>query len=252
MATSMKLSPRSSSWRDLQAQHLLATRAGSTQSPKCRDLSSTAALQRLLIWSSSQTGWESLKMAKALSYKTEYMCYVRMQASDSPGLYLGDGSLFHGDEAIAVATGLKFHEVRKENLHKVLPGSRNLSGRTAARDPPLAQSPVAVRKENISPASQPVARQKSQPSRPSRIERAPQTSNSFPKVLGVLSQEIGVRSEELANDAAFENLGIDSLLTISIGSRLKDELQPDLPLTLFTECATVSQLRDFFQKTVDA
>lgn len=197
------------------------------------------------------TGWESLRIAKPLESGIEYSCYVRMQQADSPGLLLGDASLFAGNQIVAVATGLKFHEVRKDTLHRVLPGSRNLSARPALVTSPT-QSSQTVPKVVFKTVSPSDRKPKSTTTRPSKQTVARQATSIFPKALQLIAQEVGVELVDLDDEANLEDLGIDSLLTISIGTKLKDELQLDLPLTLFSECGTVAQLRQYFQTNIDS
>ena len=69
----------------------------------------------------------------------------------------------------------------------------------------------------------------------------------FKAVLKVISEESGVALEELTDDSNFIDMGIDSLNSMVIGSRLREDLGMDLnpDFSLFVDCSTVRALKDF-------
>lgn len=75
-------------------------------------------------------------------------------------------------------------------------------------------------------------------------------------VLGVISEESGVALEELTDDSNFADMGIDSLSSMVIGSRLREDLGLELSaeFSLFINCPTVKSLKTFLsdQSPTDA
>ncbi|KFY66032.1 hypothetical protein V497_01138 [Pseudogymnoascus sp. VKM F-4516 (FW-969)] len=66
----------------------------------------------------------------------------------------------------------------------------------------------------------------------------------FQSVLAIISEESGIAMEELAEDTNFADSGVDSLLSLVIVSRLRDELEFDIQHeSLLLECPTVGDLR---------
>ena len=66
----------------------------------------------------------------------------------------------------------------------------------------------------------------------------------FRRALQIISEESGVATEDLTHDTNFADSGVDSLLSLVIASRLRDELEIDVRHeTLFLECPTVGDLR---------
>jgi noranthrone synthase len=65
--------------------------------------------------------------------------------------------------------------------------------------------------------------------------------------LKVISEESGVALEELTDDSNFIDMGIDSLSSMVIGSRLREDLGMDLDpdFSLFVDCATVHALKNY-------
>ncbi|MCJ1436265.1 fusarubin cluster-polyketide synthase [Xylographa pallens] len=65
----------------------------------------------------------------------------------------------------------------------------------------------------------------------------------FQRALQIISEESGVATEELTNDTNFAH-SVDSLLSLVIVSRFRDELELDIQHeSLFLECPTVADLR---------
>lgn len=69
---------------------------------------------------------------------------------------------------------------------------------------------------------------------------------NFKKALDIISEESGVAVDELTDDTNFGDSGVDSLLSLVIVSRFRDELELDIPHeSLFLECPTVADLKQF-------
>ena len=69
-------------------------------------------------------------------------------------------------------------------------------------------------------------------------------SHVFQSALLIISEESGVALEDLTDDTDFADSGVDSLLSLVVVSRLRDELELDIQHeSLFLECPTVRDLR---------
>lgn len=77
-------------------------------------------------------------------------------------------------------------------------------------------------------------------------QEAPVTTSSDPwqTVLEILSEESGVDKSELGDDVSLADIGIDSLLSLVVCGRLRDDLDVDLPDgALFQECFSVGDIK---------
>lgn len=74
------------------------------------------------------------------------------------------------------------------------------------------------------------------------------------KALRIISEESGISRDDLTDDTAFVDIGIDSLLALVIGSRYRDELDLDLPLdaSLFIDNDTIRDLRNCLLRDPDS
>ncbi|KAI3335280.1 ketoacyl-synt-domain-containing protein [Ustulina deusta] len=67
------------------------------------------------------------------------------------------------------------------------------------------------------------------------------------KALDIISEESGIAPEELTDNSNFADCGVDSLLSLVIVARFRDELKMDIPHeSLFLECPTVGDLKQLF------
>jgi len=173
-------------------------------------------------------GWQSMRIVGSLSEDKSYRSYVRMQPTGSRGVMAGDVYVFEGDEVIAVCGGLKFQQIKRSILRSLLPaGSQSANQAITHTRRPLPAA--AAGRTRVTPAN------------------VSSTAPLFSEVLSTIASEIGVGVTELVDGANLADLGVDSLLTISILSKLRELISLDLPSSLFTACPTVAGLRAFFQ-----
>lgn len=201
-------------------------------------------------------GWKSLRIAvDKLDEGKSYSSYVRMQpVAGTKGVMAGDVYLFDGDEVIAMCTGLKFQELKKTILHSLLAGSSNALSRGSQKTTTTTsytREPNHLPQEKLPRGSSGVAKS-SKPVGPTAATK-PRTESSprgslFSKVLDIIAAEVKLDKDEFTDEAEFAELGIDSLLTISIMSSLQVQLALTLPTSIFTNYPTVGTLRIFIQQ----
>ena len=73
-------------------------------------------------------------------------------------------------------------------------------------------------------------------------------SNLVSRVLEIIAEEIGLAASELTPNSAFADLGVDSLLSLTITSRLREEVELDVSSLLFAEYLTVQELTAFLRR----
>lgn len=67
------------------------------------------------------------------------------------------------------------------------------------------------------------------------------------KVLAIICEEVGIKPTELQPENEFADFGLDSLLSLTVTGRIREELGLDLASTVFIDHATVRELRTFIQ-----
>ncbi|OAK99816.1 ketoacyl-synt-domain-containing protein [Phaeosphaeriaceae sp. SRC1lsM3a] len=196
-------------------------------------------------------GWGSVKISKQLSPEKKYRSYVRMQPA--PGnISVGDVYIFEEKEIIGVVTGLKFQNIPRRALNIMMPPAGKASAGAPAKPvakpaaKTLAAAPVKVQAAPVPvKSSKTVAK-----AAPKAVKMAKVTKRASAgvtaKVMKIVAQEIDVDMSELVEEAAFENLGVDSLLSLTISARFREELDMDISSSLFTDCPTVGELKKHF------
>ena len=195
-------------------------------------------------------GWESMRLSQKLDRNTEYRSYVKMQPALN-NVMSGDVYILQGGNIIGVVGGVKFQRIPRAILNSLVP-----PGQSAISMPDPGIQPVG--KSRTPPATKP-----QRDAIPSRQARKPPTTSkilpkrrgdSAPKVtqavrdivaltLNIVSQETRLPLSELQDECAFADLGVDSLMSIGFCGRLREELDIDVPSSIFVDCETVGELR---------
>ncbi|KAL8657213.1 MAG: hypothetical protein Q9226_002153, partial [Calogaya cf. arnoldii] len=180
-------------------------------------------------------GWEAMCFARPLSKDRVYRSYVKMQPAGSK-IMAGDVFLFEENEIIAVIEGIKFQAIPRSLLDSFLP-------------PPGG----AVSKASVPPVGSERALQQPRPKklRPLQTLEQPQHTheNMSERALTVAAAQIGVPVSELSDNVVFADIGVDSLMSLTISSHLREELGIEISSNLFIDCPNVADfIKHFLQK----
>jgi iterative type I PKS product template protein len=193
-------------------------------------------------------GWGSIKISKQLSPEKKYRSYVRMQPG--PGnTSVGDVYIMEEGEVIGVVYGLKFQNIPRRALNIMLPPA----GAAAKNSAPAKAAPVKAAAAPIKAASAPVkaAKPVAKAAKPAKAApRVPkQSSNTMTaRVMKIVAEETDVDLSELVDEAAFENLGVDSLMSLTISAKFREDLDLEISSTLFTDYPTVGEMKKYFSQ----
>jgi naphtho-gamma-pyrone polyketide synthase len=193
-------------------------------------------------------GWERMRIAESFEEGKKYRAYNRMQLVEKT-TYSGDTYILEGDRLVAIFEGVTFQGVPRRVLDHFFPTGKTAGASTnskpvatsapaPARRPAPAPAAAAVPPPSAKvhvpiPAPQPSAKAKSARSSPSVVGR----------LLAVICEEVGVSPSELTPESEFADFGIDSLLSLTIISKIREELGLDFASTLFIDHPTVGDLQ---------
>ncbi|KAF1946504.1 polyketide synthase PksA [Clathrospora elynae] len=196
-------------------------------------------------------GWGSIRIAGKLSPEKKYRSYVRMQPA--PGnISVGDVYIMDGAEIIGLVMGIKFQNIPRRVLNMMMPPAGKVAAgpalKAAAKPALKAAAKPALKALPAAPimTARPVVQAAVKPSKPAKTVRVAVPAGVTSKVMRIVAEEIDVDMSELVDEAAFENLGVDSLLSLTISARFREDLDMDIPSTLFTDCSTVGELKKHF------
>ncbi|KAI9654283.1 MAG: Type I Iterative PKS [Alyxoria varia] len=181
-------------------------------------------------------GWGSLQIFEAFDFDKEYNTHTQMfEGADK--LWYGDVTVFDGEIIVAHFGQIAIQGVPRRVLKAILSmegGSKPQQQQNAQKkglDPIMPTSSTGAT-NNPAPVSE---------ERPTSI---------IAQAMSIIAAESGVALTDLTDSTAFADVGIDSLLGLTISGRFKEELDIDLDFNaLFYECPTVVELKTLLKES---
>ncbi|KAI1179145.1 polyketide synthase [Nemania sp. FL0916] len=183
-------------------------------------------------------GWGSLRFAERLDATKTYQSYIRMQNIRGTKMMSGDAYVFDGDKLIGIAGDVRFQAIPRKVLNVVLPPQ----GAAAAAAAPARAAPAPVSKPIKAPAKE--KKQVTAKNLPTVNKKLTKRSVII-DVMDIVAKETGVGHDELADNIAFADLGVDSLMGLTISGRLREELELNVDSHAFNDHSTVGAFKKF-------
>ena len=216
-------------------------------------------------------GWGAMKFSRPITSGMKLRNYVRMLPQPN-NISKGDVYIMEGDEIIAVCEGIKFQQIPRRVLNTFLPPNKGSAAASTPAPRPVAAAtpapaPAAALPKTPAPAFKAAARAPAPapikvspaPTKTTTLEAPPKAAPKpkkaaakkpsggiTSKAMRILAKETEVDESELVDDAHFENLGVDSLLSLTISAIFREELDMEIPSTLFTDYPTVGEMKKYF------
>ncbi len=183
-------------------------------------------------------GWGSMRFAERLDSAKTYQTYIRMQNVKGTKMMAGDAYIFESGRLIGIAGDIRFQAIPRKVLNLVLPPN----GAAAPARAPARAAPAA----KPTPAKAPTKEKKQVTSTnlPAVNKKLAKTS-VVSQVMDVIEKETGVSRDELADNIAFSDLGVDSLMGLTISGRLREELELNVDSHAFNDHATIGAFKRF-------
>ena len=180
-------------------------------------------------------GWESMRFAEPLLASKTYHSYVKMQPAEGSSVVAGDVYIFDGDRIVGMVGAIKFQCIPRRLLNTFLPPKG-----FAVQKAPVASAHRPALKTAAPKVVKPVA---------TKMNAAPRAGPSVTiKALSIIADELGVPSTELADPIEFATIGVDSLMSLSITGRMREELEIEVNSSLFIDHTTVGSMKGFFSQ----
>lgn len=189
-------------------------------------------------------GWESLQMVRPLSGRRSYRNHVRMH--QGPGkTMVGDVYVFDGDDMIALAVGVKFQAIPRSLLNKLLPPiNGNAHNSESQASPSVARKANHPDVKTSTHEEKPAPNSKQTPQKASKPTSLPQNGNRIiTGLMSIVSEELGLESSELHDGASFADIGLDSLMSLTVTGRLREECEIDVPTSFFLDKPTIGEAK---------
>ena len=117
-------------------------------------------------------------------------------------------------------------------------GGKGKVSQPAATKVPSEQRPRPERKPKVTPSSS------AKPSTASNVVT--------PKAMEILSEEIGVPTEDLIDERLFSEMGVDSLMALTISGKFREALGVEMSSSMFMDYPAVKDLKRFLGSTESA
>ncbi|KAK2024889.1 polyketide synthase [Colletotrichum zoysiae] len=205
-------------------------------------------------------GWRHLRMAEPLEAgpHVAYRNYVRMSPVDGEaGAYVGDIYLLRGARIVGVCAGIKFKRVPRALMPIMFPQRSTKKRGSPSSDRPVQLlsgfgSGKQVATVTVSPQGKHPMNMKEPSATPEATESSPpKTTNAerrLPRVtacIQLIANETGLDVDDLSAEAAFAELGIDSLMSLTLAAKMQAELDIPVKASVFLECSTVHEFEQW-------
>ena len=174
------------------------------------------------------TGFKELFILDALRPNTEYAAFSSISNEDKKGVSSGNVYVFHGQRLIAVCAGISFQKMTKNTLNIIM-------GKSEIPAESEASEHSADSKATVSPAS----------------TAATSVSNDnesgiVQTILAAVASETGYSIDDIQPSTSFEDIGVDSLMSIAIVSAVKRMTGVELPGSFFQNHPTMADVTNEF------
>lgn len=175
-------------------------------------------------------GWKSMRFTRQFSTSRTYESYVKMQPAGT-NIMSGDIYICEEKTIIGVVQGLKFQRIPRAALNNILPPINVSSAKAVAAKPTEIKPPQ--RQKNTGPSKVAIESKK------------PLSADLVSRALTIIANETDLALSELQDECTFADLGIDSLLSLQIAGKFRENLDLNVSSSVFTENPTIGHLRKF-------
>jgi hypothetical protein len=161
-------------------------------------------------------GWKSMRFLKELDPKMTYSSHVVMREG-SDKLWEGDVLIFDSTKAVVgIVGGVQLQGVPKRLMHYIVTAANKKVSGDAAHAKTAQKSDHQTSAKPISPTqSAPISAKTTKTTkRVAAVVPIPTESKSLAPALKIVSEELGVETDQLTDDLVFADAGLDSLLSL--------------------------------------
>lgn len=231
-------------------------------------------------------GYENFRMIERLEPGGKYLSYVKMLPTDDPHMHAGDVYIMRNRQIVGLVGGMKFRRVPRMLMDQFFspPDAKKAGSHTSEAKPagkaatkagnsggqtkpatkqgpvPTAHNPIKTATTTTAATQQEASPVKTKtevappPMTPAKVNEevaevaAVEESGAVADVLRLVSQETGLETGELTDERSFVEIGVDSLMSLVLSEKLRNELGLEVKSSLFIECPTVGELKGWLEQ----
>jgi monodictyphenone polyketide synthase len=200
-------------------------------------------------------GWGSMRFARPLVAGACYRSYVKMiPTAEDPSIFLGDIYVLQDGEIIGMVGAIKFRRYPRLLLNRFFSapdeGTASHDASATAKASPTKKVPVAPAEQASAPTAKPErVPQAAIPTRPQPVEASPAVAaaladdSTAAKAIALVAAEAALDITDLQDDADFSSLGVDSLMSLVIAEKFREQLGVTVSGSLFLEYPTIGDFK---------
>ncbi|KAK4244982.1 putative polyketide synthase [Corynascus novoguineensis] len=208
-------------------------------------------------------GWQSMRFAVPLQAGARFRSYVRMiPDSEDPSVHRGDVYILQDGRIVGLIGAITFRRYPRILLSRFFSApddpkappvaSAAHKAATTDRTPAAAARPIAKKPDDVplakpvpsaALAAAPVLDQKTNNVKDDSSGDGANNESTTSKALQIISAETAISLSDLTDDANFANLGVDSLMSLVIAEKFREQLGVVVNGSLFLEYPTIGDLR---------
>ncbi|UPX21004.1 Noranthrone synthase [Ascochyta rabiei] len=186
-------------------------------------------------------GWSSFSIFEHLDFDKVYTTYTRMEQGANK-LWHGDVTIFDGDNVVAFFGRIAIQGVPRKALKAILSIESGLQSKKQ-----LQSSRTAVAPPETHFSEPPVT----EAGRASRGYKS--AAIKFTEAMSIIAEASGIDEAELTDDTAFADVGIDSLMGLTISACLRERLGLDIEFHSFIfDFPTVGDLKVHLESSAES
>lgn len=213
-----------------------------------------------------------MRFSRPLVAGAHYRSYVKMApTAEDPGIFLGDVYVMQDGEIMGMVGAIKFRRYPRVLLNPFFsppdsgsPGTQSAPAKQPRSFQTVTTVPAVVKKAITSP--EPLSQEVETPAmtleKETQVPVAADTTNVKPnggsaptvdatadtnsiaaKAMAIVALEAGLDPADLVDDVAFANLGVDSLMSLVIAEKFREQLGVTVNGSLFLEYPMIGDLR---------
>ncbi|KAH8423424.1 polyketide synthase [Aspergillus melleus] len=169
-------------------------------------------------------GWGAMRLGKQLQAGRTYQTYVNMWPQKN-GLMDGNVWILSDNAVVGLIEDIQFQKIKRQALNLLLlaPGSSRESANLAS---PSAMKESAQQQPHLGLPE-------------GRVKPDTKTQDSYRQLV---AEELGLPASQLSDNGHLLNLGLDSLMSLTLTSRLQDEWGIEVSHQCLLECVTIGEL----------
>lgn len=221
--------------------------------------------------------WKGFRILRPMELNNTYRVHVRFQISSVSGMLHGDLHVFNSsglpimeikgidivhriiDDTMAAAKHVEtVDSIRKDDKPLNIPSLKDYTGvapntlQPTLKAPSVSPTPIAL--ASAAPTSTIPSPTQNNKSFSELEESSPVAGIDVPTgLVDILAAELGLSQLDVLADTHFGNLGIDSIMSMTILTKIKASIEvgarkADLPSNLLLEYDTIAKLQAYFQE----